>query len=172
MRLLVRAWPLELVNAAPLDPATTAHHVDDLRTQVAPGLFRRFDVGHFPVSALPALALAHAGYTKSLETGEAVSFALRDALFEEGADIARPDVLTDIADRFGIEGVTLIDEQSIADDWHEGQNRGVRGSPHFFCGGLDAYCPSLDISRGGGGELEVNANLDVLDAFLSGCFEE
>ena len=172
VRLVVRAWPLELVNATPLDPATTAHHIHDLRTQVAPDLFRRFDVDHFPDTTLPALALAHAGLATSLETGEAVSFGLRDALFEEGVDISRPEVLTDIAGRFAIDGVTLIDEQSIADDWHEGQKRGVKGSPHFFCGEFDAYCPSLDISRGGAGQLEVNPNLDVLDAFLSNCFKE
>ena len=32
----VRAWPLELVNGAPLDPAVTKEHADDLRDEVAP----------------------------------------------------------------------------------------------------------------------------------------
>jgi len=61
--------------------------------QVAPDLFRRFDAEYFPNSTLPALAVADAAFEQSLETGEAVSFALRDALFEEGLDISRPDVL-------------------------------------------------------------------------------
>src|ERR1700676_508565 len=39
----VRAWPLELVNGMPLDPDTTAHHVRELRAQVAPDLFSHFD---------------------------------------------------------------------------------------------------------------------------------
>ncbi len=46
----------------------------------------------------------------------------------------------------------------------------MKGSPHFFCGGLDVFCPSLDIARSGTGRLEVNPNLAALDAFLGGCF--
>lgn len=169
--LHVRAWPLELVNGAPLDPATTAHHVRDLRAQVAPDLFRRFDAEHFPTSTLPALAVAHAAFEKSLGTGEAVSFALRDALFEEGLDISRPDVLADIAGRHAIGAVDASDKRSVLDDWYEGVKRGVKGSPHFFCSGHDAFCPSLEISKGGTGQLEVNPKLDVLDAFLTRCFK-
>jgi len=171
--LHVRGWPLELVNGAPLDPATTAHHVHDLRTQVAPDLFRRFDAEHFPTTTLPALAIAHAAYAKSLDTGETVSFALRNALFEEGLDISRPEVLGDIASRHGIDAVDEMDKRSVLDDWHEGQRRGVEGSPHFFCGEQEAFCPSLEISKGGRiGELEVNPSLGVLDAFLTRCFNE
>jgi predicted DsbA family dithiol-disulfide isomerase len=155
-----------------LDPITTAHHVHDLRTQVAPDLFRRFDARHVPRTTLPALAVAHAAYAKSLDTGETVSFALRDALFEEGLDISRPDVLADIAGRHDVDAVDVMDERSVLDDWHEGEKRGVMGSPHFFCGEHDVFCPSLEISKGGGSELKVNPNLDVLDAFLSRCFKE
>lgn len=172
VRLHVRAWPLELVNGAPLDPTTTAHHIHDLKTQVAPDLFAGFDPEYFPSTTLPALAVVHAAYARSMEKGEAVSFALRDALFEEGLDISRPEVLTNISGRHNVDAINAVDEQSIFDDWHDGVNRGVRGSPHFFCGDLDAYCPSLVISKGGMGQLEVNANLDVLDSFLLACFEE
>lgn len=91
--LRVRAWPLELVNGRPLDPAATAGHVDELRSQVAPDLFAQFDPGRFPTSSLPGLALAAAAYRAGDRTGEAVSMALRTALFEEGLDISRPDVL-------------------------------------------------------------------------------
>ncbi len=172
VHLHIRAWPLEFVNGAPLDPATTAHHIHDLRTQVAPDLFRRFDPEHFPDTTVPALEIAHAGYARSVEAGESVSLALRDALFEEGLDISRPEVLADIAHRHHVEAVDVMDERSVRDDWHEGQRRGVKGSPHFFCGELDAYCPSLEISRGETGQLEVNPNLRVLDAFLTNCFEQ
>ncbi len=168
--LRIRAWPLELVNGAPLDAATTAHHVHDLRTQVAPELFAGFDAGHFPTTSLPALAVAHAAFSRSPGVGEAVSFALRDALFEENLDISRPDVLADVARRHGVDPATTLDKRSITDDWDEGRQRGVKGSPHFFCGGLDVFCPTLDIARSGTGRLEVNPNLAALDAFLGGCF--
>ena len=58
----VRAWPLELVNGAPLDPAVTKEHADELRDQVAPTLFQGLDVDRFPTSTLEALALANRAY--------------------------------------------------------------------------------------------------------------
>ena len=41
--ILVRAWPLELVNGKPLDPVVTAGHVGELRRDGAPELFTGFD---------------------------------------------------------------------------------------------------------------------------------
>ena len=169
--LNVRAWPLELVNRSPLDPATTAGHVQELRSQVAPDLFRGFDPENFPRTTLPSLALAHAAYVKDMGTGEAVSLALRDALFEEGLDISRLDVLSNIAKALDVDTFDVSDERSIFADWHEGVARGVKGSPHFFCGDSDAYCPSLDIDKAGSGNLEVSRNLEVLDALLAKCVE-
>ena len=39
------------------------------------------------------------------------------------------------------------DRAAVVADWHEGGRRGVLGSPHFFCGGTDVFCPSLDITK-------------------------
>ena len=88
--LRVLSWPLELVNGKPLDPMMTASHVDDLRTQVAPDLFTGFDPKHFPRTTLPALAVAATAYRQGGRVGEAVSLALREALFEQGRDISAP----------------------------------------------------------------------------------
>jgi hypothetical protein len=60
--LVVRAWLLELVNGAPLNPSTTAEHIDELREQVAPHLFQHFDPLRFPTSTMPALALVAGAY--------------------------------------------------------------------------------------------------------------
>ncbi len=166
----IRAWPLELVNGAPLDPDTTATHVRELRAQVAPHLFAGFDPRHFPGTSLPALALAHAGYRQDLETGEAVSFALRAALFEEGLDISRPDVLSGVAAPLGVGPPTAGDEEAVLREWEDGVRRGVQGSPHFFCGGVDTFCPSLDISRREDGELVVRNDTAALERFLDTCF--
>ena len=39
------------------------------------------------------------------------------------------------------------DSAGVLVDWHEGVRRGVLGSPHFFCGDTDVFCPSLDITK-------------------------
>ncbi|HUY21227.1 MAG TPA: DsbA family protein [Acidimicrobiales bacterium] len=166
----VRAWPLELVDGVPLDPVHTAEHVDALRAQVAPALFAHFEPAHLPLTSLPALALAAAGYRQGDALGEAVSFALRRALFEEGADISRPDVLAAVADAHGLGAPGSEDDAAVLADWHEGEARGVRGSPHFFCGGEGTFCPSLEISRDGEGRLHVRRDSDALEAFLVECF--
>ena len=97
--LRVRAWPLEIVNGQPLDPHFIAEEIDDIRRQVAPALFQGFTEAAFPVSSLPALTLAAAAYDESLATGEQVSLALRDLLFEQGIDIADTTVLARLASR-------------------------------------------------------------------------
>ncbi len=168
--LRVRAWPLELVNGAQLDPVTTAEHVDELRSQVAPGLFAGYDPSHLPRTSLPALAVAAAAYRQGDRVGEAVSLALRDALFEQGRDISCPDVLGAVAAAHGLGAVGPEDDQRVRDEWCEGRVRGVKGSPHFFCGGFDAFCPTLEISRDSEGHVHLRRDLEALDVFLEECF--
>ena len=169
--LRARAWPLELVNGEPLDLGTIVDHVEDLRRQVSPDLFAGFDPDAVPESTLPALALADAAYRVDDKLGEAMSFALRNALFEHGLDISDPDVLGQVATTHGLTDVDVSDTSAIHDDWHEGEARGVQGSPHFFCGNVEAFCPSLDIAGGDDGELRIRRNMEALDRFLAECFE-
>ena len=116
----VRAWPLELVNGAPLDPAVTKEHADDLREQVAPNLFRHLDVERFPRSTLDALALANHAYRTDLNVGEQVSFAFRDALFEKGCDISDRATLEHLAGKLGVDMPDESDHADVVADWHEG----------------------------------------------------
>lgn len=167
---MISAWPLELVNGAPLDPRTTAQHVADLRSQVAPDLFRGFDEAKFPTTTIPALALASDAYRHDVTVGEAVSLALRDALFEQGLDVSNRDVLVDLASLHDLDLPPLVDDAAVVDEWRRGQQRGVRGSPHFFCGETEAFCPTLDITRDAEGHLLLHRNSEQLSAFLQGCF--
>jgi predicted DsbA family dithiol-disulfide isomerase len=170
VRLRIRAWPLELVNGAPLDAHHTAGHVAVLRAEVAPEMFAGFDPERFPATSLPALALVASAYRISDIAGEAVSFAIRDALFEEGRDVSAPEVLAAVAEAFDL---SVQDERASADvvaDWHEGQARGVKGSPHFFCGANQVFCPSLRISRSAG-HMHVTPTAEPLDRFVRGCLE-
>ena len=169
LAIRVRAWPLELVNGVPLDPAVTKAHADELREQVAPELFRQLDVDRFPTSTLGALALANRAYGIDLGVGERVSFALREALFEQGRDISDPAVLGSLADDFGVVMPDESDRSAVIADWHEGRQRGVLGSPHFFCGDTDVFCPTLDITKDPIEGLSVVRDLSRLTQFLADC---
>ncbi len=165
----VRAWPLELVNGAPLDPAVTREHVNDLREQVAPNMFRHVDTDRFPHSTLDALALANRAYRTDLEVGERVSFALRDALFEEGRDISERVTLEQLAGEYGVAMPDESDHVAVVADWHTGVQRGVLGSPHFFCGGADVFCPSLDITKDAVRGVSIMRDAARLTEFLERC---
>ena len=128
VRLRVRAWPLEVVNGEPLDPAFIEEEVDDIRAQVAPDLFTGFRRDAFPASTLPALALTHAAYATADEVGERVALRLRELLFEEGTDVADPDVLAAVAAEAGVSG-PVDDTGPVLADHAEGVARGVIGSP-------------------------------------------
>ena len=165
----VRAWPLELVNGAPLDASTTAEHVDELRGQVAPDLFRHFDITRFPSSTLDALALANRAYRADRHVGELVSFALRQALFEEAQDVSDGITLQHIAHTFGVTMPDDSDHAGVTADWHEGEGRGVLGSPHFFCGDFDVFCPSLTIVKDPNEGKSILRNTSRLTDFLARC---
>jgi len=165
----VRAWPLELVNGVPLDATVTWEHAEDLRDQVAPALFSHLDVDRFPTSTLAALALAHRAYRTDLQVGERVSFALRDALFEEGWDISEPETLEYLAHDLGVVMPDESDRAAVLAEWHEGEQRGVLGSPHFFCGETDVFCPSLGITKDPVEGLSVVRDVSRLTAFVGQC---
>lgn len=168
--LVVRAWPLEVVNGHPLDPEFIDEEVVDIRAQVAPDLFAGFRRDTFPVSSLPALELTHAAYRVSPATGEAVALRLRDLLFEEGVDVADPDVLARVASDAGVPA-PFGDHAAVLADHAEGRERGVVGSPHFFLPGEGGFfCPSLEVSRDDEGHLHVSVDREALDRFLARCF--
>lgn len=168
VRLIVRSWPLEIVNGAPMDPAFIAEEVDEIRGQLGDDVFVGFREDAFPATSMPALALAAAAYEESVELGERVSLEVRDLLFEQGVDIADPATLSRLADRFGIKA-DLIDDQRVRADHAAGLKRGVVGSPHFFTPAGDYFCPALDVSRDDQGNLVVTADPESFDRFVVAC---
>ena len=147
VRIWVRSWPLEWVNGRGLDPKTALHHARELREQVSPQLFSGLDASRFPHTTPPVLALVAKGYKEGLEVGEPLSFEVRDSLFEHGRDVADPDVLAEIAESFELNAPGPHEYATVVNEWKEGRNRGVRGSPHFFGGGQSVFCPGSDISQ-------------------------
>jgi len=145
----VRAWPLELVNGAPIAADLATREIAALRATVAPDLFAGFDPAVFPRTSMPAFGLAAAAYTVNDEVGEQVSLAIRDALFEEGRDVGDPLVVADIGRQFSVLPLSPnITAAAVRADWERGRARHVQGSPHFFVGDRDWFCPSLRIRHG------------------------
>ena len=168
-RLLVRSWPLELVNGTPHSGTHLAPEIDALRADVAPDLFRGFDAATFPTSSLAALAAAAAAYRVGPEHGEVFSLAVRDALWEHGLDVTDPDVLHHLAKQLGVPVATADDEAAVEADLAEGRRRGVIGSPHFFTAAGDFFCPSLDIDSGGG-DMRVRFDHAGFTRFVAAVF--
>jgi predicted DsbA family dithiol-disulfide isomerase len=168
--LRVRAWPLEFVNGHPSDPDMVAREIEALRENVAPELFQRFDRARLPRTSIPAFGLAAAAYRLSDPVGEAVSVDLRGALFEDGLDVADAEVLDAIARRYDVEALdSHAVLESVRSDWQEGKARGVQGSPHFFIGERDWFCPTLDISESAG-QYSVRTNATKLNEFYAAVF--
>jgi predicted DsbA family dithiol-disulfide isomerase len=168
--LRVRAWPLEIVNGRPLDPHFIAEEIDDIRQQVAPGMFAGFAEAAFPASSIPALALAAAADRHDRAVGERVSLTLRDLLFERGVDIADTELLGRLAEEHGVT-IGPADHQRVLDDHAEGVARGVIGSPHFFTPAGGFFCPALDVHRDAGGHLRITADRPGFERFVDSCFE-
>ena len=164
----VRAWPLELVNGERVPRELLVEEVTELRHRVASDLFTAFNPALFPMTSLPALAVAATAYRMDLHRGEQVSLALREALFEQGRD------LTDSAELLQIAQLPAWDdvrggEADVGADYAEGCARGVIGSPHFFVGGEDFFCPTLELERVDG-HLTVTFDAEGFDEFIGRCF--
>lgn len=158
-RLRIRAWPLELINGAPLDAQHIGAEVAALRESVRPDLFAGFRVETFPRTSMAAFALsAAADRTGDPVLIEEVGMALRDAVFEQGLDLGRPELVAPIAARFGLAPLdAAAAAAAVQADWEDGKARGVIGSPHFFTGdGGSWFCPGLDISRDDLGHFVIN----------------
>ena len=166
--IVVRAWPLEWVNGAALDATTTAAKVAALREQLDIELFTGFRSDRWPDTTIPALNLAAAAYARDPLTGLQVSLGLRNALFEQGQDISDPAVLAALARTFDLARPASEPTGAVVADHREGLRRGVTGSPHFWIGVQEFFCPSLDLGHDETGALTAALDLDGLADFLAG----
>ena len=107
------------------NPDVLAREIEALRVDIAPDLFKGFDPARLPRTSLPAFGLAAVAYERRGDAvGEAVSLALRDAVFEDGLDVGDPDVIITLAERFGLEAPSArYTDVSVRADWHRGVER-------------------------------------------------
>ena len=164
--VVVRAWPLEWVNGAPLDVDAVMVKAAALHDQLGVDDFAGLTADAWPATTIPALNLAAQAYAVDTATGLAVSIELRTALFEEGRNVGDLDVLRRIAGRHGLQPPQIEPLQAVEDDYAAGQRRGVRGSPHFFVGDDDFFCPALDLGRDADGHLTARFDRDMLADFF------
>ena len=167
--IVVRSWPLELVNGEPFDPVKIDEEIEVLRQSVAPDLFGGFDPAAYPSTSMPALALTAAGYRIGTGVGERVAFEVRELLFEKGTDVSDRSVLEDLADRHGIPHGAIDDVDAVTAEYEDGRRRGVVGSPHYFIEGRDVFCPSLDVSKPDG-TMRVRFDREQFEAFVRDAF--
>lgn len=168
--IIVRAWPLELVNGDPLDVTAVQAKIDALRNQLDMDVFRGFDPQYWPRTTVPALNLVAAAYGQGPVVGLDVSLAIRDALFERGQDIGNPAVLAELAVEWGLSTPDVFPSQQVRDDYAEGLRREVTGSPDFWLGGengMEFFCPSLDLEHDAAGDLRASFDTSGLARFIS-----
>jgi predicted DsbA family dithiol-disulfide isomerase len=168
--IIVRSWPLESVNDAPMAQAKALGNCEALRRQVAADQFANTELSNFPSTTLDALTLIAQAYEQDVSAGEKASIVIREAIFERGDDVADYSVLQGLAENLGVSYVRDADHTLVRRDWEEGKTRGVVGSPHFFNGSVGVFCPSLQLTRTEDSGLIIQANAEKLAAFLKTCF--
>ena len=165
--IIVRAWPLEWVNGAPLEFDAVQMKARVLNEQLDVHMFAGLRPDRWPTTTIPALNLAALAYARDAATGLSVSIALRDALFERGLDVADDGVLAAIADGHDLQHPERTERAGVRADYDEGLARGVNGPPHFWAGEDDFFCPALDIGHDAAGALTARFDAAGLARFFA-----
>jgi predicted DsbA family dithiol-disulfide isomerase len=165
--VVIRAWPLEWVNGAPLAVDAVAVKAAALTDQLGITDFAGLRADRWPTSTVPALNLIAAAYDRDAATGLALALGLRAALFEEGENVGDPVVLAQIAARHDLEPPAAEACARVRDDYDRGRSVGVKGSPHYFVGSADFFCPALDLGHDSDGHLTARYDARMLDEFFA-----
>ncbi len=152
----IRAFPLELINAAP-----TPKLILDAEIPVAGALtpeagWRMWQapVHEWPVTVLLATEAVAAAKEQGLAASETLDRALRRALFAESRTISMPHVISEIAQSSaGVDADALQEallggraRRSIERDMAAWADGAVRGSPHVFLpDGTDVHNPGITL---------------------------
>jgi predicted DsbA family dithiol-disulfide isomerase len=165
--VVIHAWPLEWVNGAPLAVDAVLVKAEALTAQLGIHDFSGLRADRWPASTIPALDLVAAAYERDASTGLAVSLDVRAALFERGEDIGDPEVLGRIAAAHDLPAPSAPTSARVQADYDHGRAIGVKGSPHYFVGSTDFFCPALDLGHDPDGHLTARYDADMLDQFFA-----
>lgn len=164
--VVLRAWPLEWVNGTTLAFDGVETKAAALCEQLDVDLFTDLRSDTWPSSTVAAHCLTSAAYEVDAATGLAVGAALRTLTFEDGADIGDLDVLASVASTHDVE-FDPQDDTAVRAEYADGQRRGVQGSPHYFVGSDDFFCPALDIGKDADDHLLARFDPSGLARFLA-----
>lgn len=169
--LVVRAWPLEWVNGEIFGADAIAVKIGVLRDQLGIDDFAGFDPSCWPSTSIPALNLCAAAARRGPADGLRAALEVRAALFERGLDISDAAVLADMATTLGVAapvaGRPVAPDPDVVADYEEGQHRGVRGSPDFWVGETEFFCPALELGHDESGALVADFDPDGLSRFVA-----
>ncbi len=165
--IVVRAWPMEWVNGAPLEADAIVVEAQALEQQLGVHDFSGLRADRWPATSIPALNLAASAYERDAGTGLAVSLELRAALFEHGVDIADYGALGLIAAAHHLALPGTESSDLVQGDYDDGKARGVQGSPHFFVGTDGFFCPALDLGHDAQGHLTARFDSAMLADFFA-----
>lgn len=166
VELVVRAWPLEWVNGEVFAADAIETKIGVLRRELGVDAFAGFDPDNWPTTSVPALNLCAAAARLGPAPGLRAALDVRDALFERGADISDPAVLAGLADAHGVEAPGDEADPDVQADYAEGQRRGVRGSPDFWVGDDEFFCPALELGHDDAGDLHARFDQEGLARFI------
>jgi predicted DsbA family dithiol-disulfide isomerase len=165
--VMIRAWPLEWVNGAPLAVDAVLVKAAALTDQLGINDFAGLRADRWPTSTIPALDLIASAYERDASTGLAMGLELRAALFERGEDVGDLDVLSKIAADHGLAAPTAETSARVQADFDHGRAIGVKGSPHYFVEADDFFCPALDLGHDPDGHLTARYDAHMLDEFFA-----
>lgn len=167
VEVVVRAWPLEWVNGEIFSADAIAAKIAVLRAQLGVDLFVGFDAAAWPTTSIPALNLCAEASRVSVARGLEVALDVRAALFERGVDLSDPAAMAELAAAHGLGVPGTEPDPDVTADYADGQRRGVRGSPDFWVGDAEFFCPALDLSHNAADDLVADFDPQGLTDFVA-----
>ena len=135
--LRVRPYPFELFGRPGVPRALLEQEWWLAAIQEPAAVFAPFQGDDFPTTTLPAFEAAWSAARQGHGAALAFDLAVRRALFAEGRDIGRREVLLDIAKQMGLDTAAMVRDldggaagAAVAAEAREGRERWqVRGTP-------------------------------------------
>lgn len=155
VRVYWRYWPLELVDRVGT-PRAAVEAERAILSQVEPDAFALWQRDDYPVTFLPAMAMAKAASLQGEEVAGEVDFAIREGFFLYQRNVALIPELFEIVSQTSADLARLEQDfwlghgwRRLWDDWQASQQRPIQGSPHLFVvsGQRDVHNPGIEIRQ-------------------------
>lgn len=151
-RVFWRYWPLELVDRVGT-PRAVIEAERAILSQIEPEAFTLWQRDDYPVTFLPAMALAKAASLQGEQAASEVDLAIREGFFLYQRNVALLHELFEIVSQTSVDLARLENDfwfghgwRLLWDDWQASQQRRIQGSPHLFLvnGNRDIYNPGIE----------------------------